>query len=382
MTRSLSGVFRRRFPVLVVVPLLTVAALLGGSCGRPPELEVRVIAQGLTVPWDLTFTPNGDLLFTERGGRISNRHANGQTVQVQANLADLFVGGETGLMGIVVDPNFNANRRVYTCQGFTSLNERDVRVIVWTLSANGEAMTRVGPLVTGMPLNEGRHGGCRLRFDQAGNLWIGTGDGARGTNPQNLDNLGGKVLRVNKTTGDGVAGNPFINSQSINRRRLVSWGHRNVQGLALHPDGTMWTVEHGSDRDDEINEGVTGNFGWDPGGPGYDESGVPMTDLVKFPDAVVANWSSGFPTIATSGAAWLTGDAWRRWNGALAVANLKDTSLSIFRFDGNGRLQPIATALDNTYGRLRTAQVGPNGHLFITTSNGNGTDRILQVLPS
>jgi glucose/arabinose dehydrogenase len=381
MTRPLAGVRRRRLPLLTLAPFLLVAALIGSSCVNHPGLEVRVLARGLTLPWDLTITPNGDLLFTERGGRITNRHANGQIVQVQADMADLFVGSETGLMGLVIDPNFNANRRVYTCQGYTSLAGNDVRVVVWTLSANGEALTKVGPLVTGMPLNEGRHGGCRLRFDRGGNLWIGTGDGARGMNPQNLDNLGGKVLRVNKTTGDGVTGNPFINSASINRRRLVSWGHRNVQGLALHPDGTMWTVEHGSDRDDEINKGVSGNFGWDPGGTGYDESGVPMTDKAKFPDAIDANWSSGYPTIATSGATWLTGDLWKGWNGGLAVANLKDTSLKIFFPDKDGKLQPIATVLDDTYGRLRTAQIGPNGHLFVTTSNGSGQDQILEVFP-
>src|SRR5688500_18040659 len=136
MTRPLAGVRRRRLPPLTLAPFLLVAALIGSSCVNHPGLEVRVLARGLTLPWDLTITPNGDLLFTELGGRITNRHANGQIVQVRADMADLFVGSETGLMGLVIDPNFNANRRVYTCQGYTSLAGNDVRVVVWTLSAN------------------------------------------------------------------------------------------------------------------------------------------------------------------------------------------------------------------------------------------------------
>jgi glucose/arabinose dehydrogenase len=367
---------------LVLVPFLAVASLLGGCGVQAPGLNVVVRAEGLTIPWDLAITPAGDMLFTERAGRISTRHADGRIVQVQADLADVFTGSETGLMGIVLHPDFASNRRVYTCQGYRSDAGNDIRVVPWTLSSNGEALTRLAPLVTGIPLVSGRHGGCRLRFDRSGNLWIGTGDAAVGTSAQNLDSLGGKVLRVNPATGDGVSGNPMFNSGSINRRRILSWGHRNVQGLALNPaDGKMWTVEHGSTIDDEINPGVAGNFGWDPGGTGYDETGVPMTDKAKFPDAIDAAWSSGGSTIATSGATWLRGDRWARWNGALVVANLKDSSLEIFSLQQNGRMTSLGKALEDTYGRLRTAQVGPNGNLFLTTSNGNGTDKILEVSP-
>jgi glucose/arabinose dehydrogenase len=246
----------------------------------------------------------------------------------------------------------------------------------FTVGAGFSSLGAPTPLVTGLPRSSGRHSGCRVRIGPDGNLWVTTGDAAVGTNAQDPQSLGGKVLRVHTdgTIPPGNMGAPF-------RPEIYAYGFRNPQGITFRSDGTPFVIEHGSDRDDEINEGVTGNFGWDPGGTGYDESGVPMTDKVKFPDAIDASWSSGSPTIATSGATWLTGDLWKGWNGGLAVANLKDTSLKVFYPDGNGNLRPIATVLDDTYGRLRTAQLGPNGHLFVTTSNGSGRDQILEVFP-
>lgn len=284
-------------------------------------------------------------------------------------------------MGIAVDPGFNSNRRIYTCQGHQAGAARDIRVVPWVLPVGSTNLTRLTAIVTGLPIVTGRHGGCRLRFAPDGRLWIGTGDAAVGTNPQNLTSLGGKILRVDSMTGAGVSGNPFFGDPNANTRRIWSYGHRNVQGLALRPkDGAMWTVEHGTGRDDEINRGVVGNFGWDPV-PGYNEA-TPMTDFTKFPDAVGAAWSSGDPTFATSGATWLTG-GWKGWNGTLAVAALKDSSLRIMRASADGlTLTQVDRIFVGIYGRLRTAQVGPGGKLYLTTSNGGGVDQILEVTPS
>lgn len=361
----------------LLVPVLLVASLLGGC--TTPDLTVTVVKAGLTNPWDLTFVSNGTMFFTERPGRISVRHPDGEVAPVTAGMSDLFASGETGLMGIVADPAFASNRRVYTCQGAQNGTARDIRVVPWTVASGGRTFDRQPALVTGLPVSSGRHGGCRLRFGADGQLWIGTGDAAIGTIPQDLTSLGGKVLRVDKTTGAGSAGNPFAGSSNVDTRRIWSWGHRNLQGLALRSDGTMWSVQHGSDRDDEINAGASGNYGWDPV-PGYDES-VPMTDTQKFPDAVPAKWSSGFPTIATSGATWLRGSKWEAWEGALAVATLKGQSLRIMFFEADGDFRSMQTVLASTYGRLRTAQLGPDGNLYLTTSNGVD-DKVLRVTPS
>jgi len=334
----------------------------------------------LSLPWDLSFTPSGSILWTERGGRIMRRQSNGSVNQMEADLRDLHVSGETGLMGIVVDPRFNSNRRVYTCQGWTNGSANDVRVIRWEANSAGTGLTRIGIVVAGLPATTGRHGGCRLRFDSSTRLYIGTGDAAVGTNPQSLTSLGGKVLRVNPDTGAGSPGNPFESSSNANTRRIYTYGHRNVQGLAFRPaDGSLWSAEHGPDRDDELNLIRPGNYGWNPV-PGYNEN-VPMTDTAEFPSAFNAAWSSGVPTEATSGITWLSGSRWEGWNDRMVVATLKGQSLLIMRPQPDGTLTEIARIYNGTYGRIRTAQLGPDGLLYLTTSNGSN-DAIIRITPS
>ena len=338
-----------------------------------PELLVSTLVSGLTIPWDLDFTPDGTMLFTEQRGVLRSRGADGTIRRVDAEMGDLFAVGETGLMGIVVDPEFASNRRFYTCQGHVG---PEVQVIAWTMNAAYTAATRVAdPLVGGIPATSGRHGGCRLRFGPEGYLWIATGDAASGSVPQDLASLGGKVLRVDPSTGAGAETNPLASP------RIYSYGHRNVQGLALRPGTSqMWAVEHGPRVDDEINLLVAGgNYGWDPV-PGYNES-VPMTDRVKFPGAVEAKWSSGSPTLAVSGGIFLEGKQWGAWEGRLAVATLRDSRLRLFEFTPEGDFvgQVIVSELDRSYGRLRTPMMGPDGALYVTTSNGGGRDLILRI---
>ena len=258
-------------------------------------------------------------------------------------------------------------------------------MIAWTINGEYTAATRVAdPLVGGIPAsNRGRHGGCRLRFGPQGYLWIATGDGVSATAPQDLTLLGGKVLRVDASTGAGAPTNPFASSP-----RVYTYGHRNVQGLALRPGTSqMWSVEHGPRVDDEINLlAPGGNYGWDPvrgsPPPNHDDN-VPMTDLAKFPDAVEAKWSSGESSLATSGGIFLEGAQWGIWEGRLAVATLRDSKLRLFEFTPDGAFvsQVIVAALNGTYGRLRTPMMGPDGALYVTTSNGPRKDHILRVAP-
>ena len=315
------------------------------------------------------------MLFTERSGVLSSRLTDGTVQTVTAEFGDVFSSGENGLMGIVVDPDFSSNRRFYTCQAHTG---PEIQVITWTINAAYTTATRVAdPLVGGIPASSFRHGGCRLRFGPQGYLWIATGDAASGTVPQDLTSLGGKVLRVDASTGVGAPANPFASSPLI-----YTYGHRNPQGLALRPGTSqMWSVEHGPSVDDEINLLVAGrNYGWDPL-PGYNES-VSMTDLMKFPGAVEAKWSSGSPTLATSGGIFLEGDQWGVWEGRLAVATLQDSKLRLFEFTPEGAFvsQVVVPELNGAFGRLRTPMMGPDGALYVTTSNGGGVDRILRIV--
>ena len=344
-----------------------------------PDITVVELVSGLSIPWDIAFTPDGTMLFTQLSGVLSSRLVDGAVQTVSADFSDLSARGTRGLMGIVVDPDFASNRRFYTCQGHTG---PEVQVIAWTISADYTAATRVGdPLVGDLPA-VAYHSGCRLRFGPDGYLWIATGDAFAVGAAQDLDSLGGKVLRVDASTGAAAPGNPFGSP-------VYTYGHRNPQGLALRPDTRqMWLVDHGPTWDDEINLLTAGgNYGWDPvlaDMPNVYTEQVPMTDLMKFPDAVEARWSSGEPTLATSGGIFLAGDDWEQWDGRLAVGTLKASELYVFEFTAAGTFvsQVVVPELDGTYGRLRTPMLGPEGALYVTTSNGGGADRILKVAPS
>ncbi len=345
-----------------------------------PLIRVSVVADGLSIPWGLDIAPDGVVVVAERAGTISVV-VGGVRRALVADMSDLFRGSETGLMGLELDPGFATNRRFYTCQGHVG---PQIQVIAWTVDSAWTTATRVtDPLVAGLPVSTGRHGGCRLEFDQGGQLLVGTGDAAVGSLPQNLASLGGKVLRVDPTTGQGSAGNPFAGSANADTRRILTFGHRNVQGLAVRPtDGRAFSIEHGSFRDDEINLLVPGgNYGWSPV-PGYNES-VPMTDFGRFPNAIGAVWTSGPTTLATSGGAFIDGEEWGAFDGALAVASLKNSTLRLFFFDGAGRLtrQVVVAELNGTYGRLRSVELGPDRALYVTTANGSN-DKILRVSPA
>ena len=351
---------------------------------RAPQLKVRVIKRGLDIPWDLTFLPSGSMLYTQRTRRtIRYQSPSGRDHAVHIKRGGMWASDETGLMSILAARNFAETRHFFTCHGSNSSRPsgHDVRVVMWRLGKDARRAVRVRQIVTGLPAGSGRHGGCRLRFGREGALYIGTGDAAMPKNAQSLRSGGGKVLRVHPSTGRAWDTNPFVHAGKAIKRRIYTYGHRNVQGLAQRPGREMWSVEHGSYRDDEVNRlRKGGNYGWDPG-PGYDET-VPMTDFSLPGKQIGARWKSGTPTLATSGAVWLRGNKWGAWQGALAVAALKDTSLRIMKFTPRGKFQRMWTpaALNGSY-RLRSPVLGPDKNLYVTTANGGGTDRILKVVP-
>ena len=337
-----------------------------------PALDVEVVADGFDHPWDVAQAPDGTLLLDERPGGFTAVLPDGTVQPVEADLDDLFARGETGQMGVVLDPAFESNRRFYSCQGVTDGADASIAVIEWTVSDDWRSATRTAdPLIGDIPVNEGsgRHGGCRLRFTPDGALLIATGDNARGSNPQDRASRAGKVLLADPATGE-VA--------------VWTYGHRNVQGLAVRP-GTnqIYSVEQGTSRDDEVNLlRAGGNYGYDPNGAdgGYDES-VPMTDP-EIPGAIPAVWSSGEQTIATCGGTFLDGEQWGAYDGLMLLGVLKGQGVLALRLDDDGVLQEQfrLPELEGTYGRIRTVQQGTDGALYVTTDNGTD-DQLLRVTP-
>jgi glucose/arabinose dehydrogenase len=361
------------------------------SPSAPPSLRVTVVADGLDHPWDVAQAPDGTVLIDQRAGGFRAVRPGRAVQQVAADFTDLFALGETGLMGLVLDPGFTGNRRFYTCQGRRTggpAGAPSISVVAWAMDPGWSSARRVAdPLLGGIPANGqiGRHGGCRLRFDPAGALLVSTGDNAVGSAAQDRRSLAGKVLRIDAATGRPWPGNPFAGRPAIGSPYVFTFGHRNVQGLAVRPGtGQVFGVEQGTFRDDEVNLLRAGaNYGYDPDGAGsrYDES-VPMTDP-SIPGAVAAVWSSGPETIATCGGAFLSGARWGRYDGLLLLGVLKGAGVLALRLSPEGALQEQfrLPELEGRYGRIRTVQQGRDGDLYVTTDNGGSTDQLLRVTP-
>ncbi|KQW43989.1 hypothetical protein ASC77_21590 [Nocardioides sp. Root1257] len=347
-----------------------------------PVLQVKRLVTGLDHPWDVRSLGGGRLIYTQRDRATLTTWAHGRKHRVKFPSSSVWVSGETGLMGLEVDPAYASNHRIYTCQGgITRSGGHDVRVIAWRLNAKATKATRIKQLVGGFPTTSGRHGGCRLLIADDGSLLVGTGDAATGTNPENTTSLGGKTLRLNRMTGAPWPSNPFISSTNHNKRYVQTYGHRNVQGLSQRADGSLWSIEQGTYRDDEVNRLRNGgDYGYNPV-PGYNES-VPMTDQSLPGKQIGAAWSSGDPTIATSGGGFVYGVGLGAYNGTLAVAALKAERVLFLTFSKAGKLQRVKVpAALRQFGRIRTVVDGPGSTFFVTTDNGSGTDAILRVRP-
>ncbi|MBD0862969.1 PQQ-dependent sugar dehydrogenase [Gordonia sp. zg691] len=376
------------------------AVLAGGLTSGPvanaaPPLQVTTLASGLSIPWGVVVAPDGTVLTGERSGRFVAVRPGGKRIDVRADLSRIFAENESGLMGLAIDPRFEQTRRVYSCQAETtvpgapnspgSLSDlpiefpqtgQTIKVVAWRVGTDWTRMARERTVLSGIPINSsGRHAGCGLAAT-GDSLWIGTGDSATPRIPQSRDSLGGKVLHI-KLDGTPAAGNPNPRSP------IYSLGHRNVQGVAVAPGtGRVYAIEQGTSRDDELNLIVSGgNYGYKPDRLPfiYDES-VPMTDPVRVPGAIGSVWSSGAPTIAPPGIAFLPESGWGPHSGGLVLTTLKGKRLVFMTLSGDGRRVVSSTeALKDAHGRLRGVAVAPDGSLVLTTSDGDGSDRILRV---
>ncbi|MBM7771819.1 glucose/arabinose dehydrogenase [Actinokineospora baliensis] len=375
----------RRTPVVVMSAMLVLSSCGSSGAAVPPPpaggLTVETVAAGLSHGWDIGFLPDGKILVTQRNGEFAL--ISGTTVtRLKAVTYTVQVRGEGGLMGMVVHPDFATSREFTTCQTHMENGQPvDIRLVTWRLTEDEQMATRVRELLTGLPLaSSGRHSGCRPTIAADGALLVGTGDTARGDASQDKRSLGGKVLRIDLKTGAPLPDNPIPGSP------VYTYGHRNVQGVALRPNGQVFVAEHGPDKNDEVNLLKAGaNYGWDPsqGGtvPGYDES-VPMTDLTRFPDAIPAKWQSGETTEAICAAAFLTGSRWGSLDGTLVITALKGAKALFLTLNANGDVTSTAIPAElQGYGRLRAARTAPDGSLYISTSNGTD-DKLLRITPA
>ncbi|HET7646225.1 MAG TPA: PQQ-dependent sugar dehydrogenase [Candidatus Limnocylindria bacterium] len=377
--RADPGANRRTRRTVGIVVL--VATLLAGAAfvvwwmaaRESGPLRTEVIQAGLEHPWDLAFADDGRMLVTERAGRV-RVYASGEPnaeLLTTATIPDVRAELESGLMGIAVhgDTVFVCATRGPSADASTW----HVELLRASLARDGSLST-FAPLAIGPTIGGPRHQGCAVQIGPDGLLWFSIGDAnlpAGETVTMDPTVLNGKVIRL-ELDGSAPPDAAFPSG-------VVSMGHRNPQGLAFRDDLVL-EVEHGTDVNDEINVIVPGgNYGYpcftgaaDPG-PIPDGCGPPS-------DYRPPAWASGDPTLATSGVAFLAGDRWGDWAGDLVVTTLKEEDLRHFRVDPSGRVTFVETLLDRRFGRLRAAVTGPDGALYLSTSNGD--DRIIRVTPS
>ncbi|MFC4112626.1 PQQ-dependent sugar dehydrogenase [Nonomuraea zeae] len=328
------------------------AQVIGGFDFARAEVSVT----GLQVPWGLAFLPDGSALVSERNtGRILQVRPGQTPVQV-ATVSGVSASGESGLLGIAVSPTYAQDGWVYAY--FTSTSG-DNRLIRLQLSAPQTQTV----LFSGVP-SATIHDGGRIAFGPDGMLYLGTGDASNTANAQNLNSPAGKILRMTPTGGI-PSGNPFSGS------RVWSYGHRNVQGLAWDAQGRMYASEFGQNTWDEINQIVAGgNYGW----PTCEGS----CGNTSFRSPIVT-WTTA--EASPSGLAYA--------NNTLFAAALRGTRLWTVPLTGSGTAGTPVAELQSAYGRLRAVAAGPDGWLWVTTSNrdGRGTpvaqdDRIIRIPPA
>jgi glucose/arabinose dehydrogenase len=312
----------------------------------PPTVTIPPVvslATGLQVPWSLAFLPDGSIILTERPGRIRLVDPRqGLLAEPLMTVPDVAATGEGGLLGIALHPGFAANGFVYvyhTYQDGGGLANRVVRFVL-----RGRSLTGGQVIIDGIP-GAGNHDGGRLKFGPDGLLYITTGDATNADAAQDLEYLGGKILRL-RDDGSIPADNPFPGSP------VYTYGHRNPEGLAWDDRGRLWATEHGSSATDELNLIAAGkNYGW-PVIRGDETAAGMVTPIIN----------SGSDTWAPSGTAYR--------DGSILFAGLRGQGL--FEVDISGTDYTLTRHLGGEFGRLRDVVVGPDGYLYLLTSNRDG----------
>jgi glucose/arabinose dehydrogenase len=373
----------RRVAVVTMAAAVLSAGLPGAvAAGGEPTLNTQVIQSGLSIPWDVAFTPDGRMLVTERSGflKIFANAEPGAALLLSMKVGHVKPQGEAGLMGIAVDRNFATNHRIYVCVSRDEKGQWLNQVLRYRIDDQNGVWFEKFVIRYGMAAGN-IHNGCAIEMLSDNMLWVTMGDGGVMSRAQNPNSLNGKILRV--TPDGGVpSNNPIIGG----RRTLVySMGHRNPQGITTRPsNGAVYAIEHGPDINDEINRiWPGGNFGWPcytGNGQRYSPYPGPCGPASSYRNPA---WSSGGSTWATSNGSFLSHPAWGSWNGQLVVATLKEMDLRHYTPVGaSNNVAWDGTQWLNDTWRKRSVVRGPGGGtLYFTTSNGTN-DRVVRITPS
>jgi glucose/arabinose dehydrogenase len=354
-------------------------AALAAACAAAgaQSLKPVAVAHGLQNPWGLAFLPDGRMLVTERPGRMRIVAPGGELGAPLAGLPKIEAGGQGGLLDVAVDPQFASNALVYWSYSEPGDGGNSTAVARGRLDGNRLADVQV--IFRQQPkYSSSSHFGSRLVLARDGSLFVTLGDRfARKDDAQTLDTHHGKVVRIDRSTGKAPPDNPFVGKSGA-LPEIWSYGHRNVQGAALHPDtGELWTHEHGPQGGDELNVDFAGrNYGWPviTYGRNYG-TGTKIGEGTERAD-VQPPLTYWVPSIAPSGMAFLTSDRYPGWKGNLFIGALRGAHLVRIELDGRKvvKRESMLTQLNE---RIRDVRQGPDGWLYLLTDSSDG--RILRL---
>jgi aldose sugar dehydrogenase len=361
---------------------------------RAPEQKLNVafdvvtVTEGLANPWGLEFLPDGRMLVTEKPGRLRIVSADGKTMsEPVAGLPMVDARGQGGLLGITLDPNFQANRLIYWSYAEPGDGVNNTAV------ARGRLVDGAAPKVENVQVifsqkpslaNTTLHFGGRLVFGRDGTLFITLGDRSiteGRMQAQNMDGLLGKIVRIN-ADGTIPKDNPFVGKQGV-RPEIWSYGHRNIQAATLHPTtGELWESEHGTRGGDEINISRKGkDYGWPTIAYGIEYQGPAITGGIQQKDGMEQPRYYWDPNIAPSGMIFYTGKLFPAWQNSLFIGGLGSTNLVRLSVKGDqivGEERLLQDLMPNRE-RWRDVRQGPDGAIYLLSDSPKG--RIVKLVP-
>jgi len=346
------------------------------ACASPSHVavEVVVVARGLDEPWAVEPLPGGDLLVTEKPGRMRLVSAAGELGEAIAGVPEVDAEGQGGLLDVALGPSFAADRTLYWSYTEPRQGGNATSVARGVLSADGRRLEQVEVIFRAQPTYDGdKHFGSRLAFGPDGMLYVTLGersDQKMRPQAQQLDSDMGKILRI-RPDGSVPEHNPFVGREGA-RPAIWTLGHRNVQAAAFDPAGRLWVVEHGTRGGDELNRIEKGrNYGWPLQAYGEEYTGAPIRGAATAPpgfEQPVYYWD---PVIAPSGAQFYTGDAFPAWRGDLFVGGLIARALVRLTLEGD-RVTGEEHLLGDRGQRVRDVREGPDGALYVVTDATDG----------
>ena len=331
--------------------------------------SLRMLTLDLEQPWGMAFLPDGRLLITERPGRL-RIFANGRLERAPVGgLPKVYARGQGGLLDVCLHPDFARNARLYLT--YSGEGEGGAATVLARAEFRNNALVGVQRIFEALPRTSGGlHFGSRVVFDRAGLLYVTCGERYQMQRAQNLTDLGGKVVRL-RDDGTVPPDNPFVGREGA-RPEIFTYGHRNPQGMAMHPvTGRIWLVEHGPRGGDELNLLKAGaNYGWPRATHGIDYSGSTISPSKSLPgmEDPVRVW---VPSISPSGLAFYTGDRFPGWKGSVFTGALSDNALIRIELDGD-RYVGEERLLVDLLPYIRDVRQGPDGLLYIVTHTDSG----------